>query len=101
MEVAFEGMKYGIVMFGLLLAAAEFLKSIRLLRLKRKFPHINTSYVWVKVLIGLMGLYWAGYYIRSLLNIGIQAHQVWVRGPLMLTLAAFACAAILSLRRPQ
>ena len=100
-SVWFEGMKYGIVFFGLLLAYAEIAKSIKLLRLNKKFPKLtNVTYVWLKFFMGLCGLYWAIYYIRSILDIGLQAHQVWVRGPLMLTIAIFACGALMSLRRP-
>lgn len=98
----FEGMKYGIVLWSALLAYAEIAKSIKLIQQNKNYPKkFHVGYVWIKMAIGLCGVYWIFYYMRSILNIGIQAHQVWVRGPLMLTIALFACGALMSLRRPS
>jgi hypothetical protein len=87
-----EIMKYGIVAVGLLVAYAE-LRQARML--------IHTNYGWTKYGLGIMGLYWSAYYLRSILDIGIASHQIFVRGPLLLTLALIASGAIMSLRRRQ
>lgn len=103
MDIAFESMKYGIVIWSIILAYAEISKSIRLIRYSKKNPllKVNVGYVWIKMAIGFCGIYWTFYYTRSILNVGIPAHQVWVRGPLMLTIALFACGALMSLRRSE
>ncbi len=52
-----------------------------------------------KWVLAILGFYWCGYYIRSILNIGISSHQIWVRSPLFVTLAAILFMGILSLWR--
>lgn len=84
-------MKFAIVAVALLMAYAEIRQALRLK---------GSGYAWVKWCLGIMGLYWAVYYLRSIIGfeLGIT-HQIWVRSPLLLTLAFVAAGAILSLRR--
>jgi hypothetical protein len=102
-DLLFEGMKYGIVLFGLIMAYAEFSQAKELTRIKRLEINVKgksyINYIWVKWGLGIMGAYWAFYYTKSILNIGTPAHQVWVRGPLFITIILVACGALMSLRR--
>ena len=52
-----------------------------------------------KLGISIAGFYWAFYYVRSILDISIPLHQIWVRSPLLWTLAFVLAMGILSLRR--
>lgn len=52
-----------------------------------------------KWILSFLGFYWCGYYVRSILDVGISSHQVWVRSPLFVTLAAILFMGILSLWR--
>lgn len=58
-------------------------------------------WVWINFGFGLMCLYWGLYYLRSAIGIGLGAsHQVFVRTPLLITIAIIGmCATISSLRR--
>ena len=90
-NIILEIMKYFIVIVSLIMAYAE-MKQAR--RLK------GSGYAWVKWCLGVAGLYWAVYYTRSIISLNLgPTHQIWVRSPLLLTLAFVAAGAILSLRR--
>lgn len=67
------------------------------LKLAIKYKGLICAYP--KWIISLLGFYWCGYYIRSILNIGVTGHQIWVRSPLFVTLAAVLFMGILSLWR--
>ena len=83
-------LKYCIVACGLLMAYAEVRQAIRLK---------GVSYAWVKWGLGLMGIYWSFYYFMSIIGKPLASHQVWVRSPLLLTLALVSAGAIMSLKR--
>lgn len=88
---ALDVIKYLIVISSLIMAYAEIAQAVRLK---------GTSYAWIKWALGVMGLYWAGYYIRSILELQIgTTHQIWVRAPLLLTISFVASGAIMSLKR--
>lgn len=90
-NIVLNVMKYLIVAIALLMAYAEIRQAIRM---KGVYGH------WVKWGLGLMGLYWAFYYTRSIIGIELgMTHQIWVRSPLLLTLALVAAGATISLRR--
>jgi len=99
----FEGMKYGIVFFSFIMAYAEIRQAIELSKKKKEellvLRKSNINYIWVKWGLGIMGAYWSLYYTRSILDISISVHQVWVRGPLFITIALVASGALMSLRR--
>lgn len=59
----------------------------------------HERYAWVKLALGVMGLYWGIYYLRSLLGVTLPAHQIWVRAPLVLTGAFVGAGALMSLLR--
>lgn len=91
MKLVMEILKYLIIAAGLMMAYAEMRQAVKL----RK-----ASYVWIKWALGFMGLYWAGYYLLSAAGLIIgSTHQVYVRGPLLLTIALVAAGALKSLRR--
>ena len=83
-------MKYLIVAASLLMAYAEFRQAISL---KGK------PYAWAKWALGAMGIYWAFYYVQSILGGLITSHQIWVRSPLLLTISLIAAGALMSVRR--
>lgn len=77
-------------MVGLLMAYAEFAQA----KIYRRS--------WVKWGLGVMGLYWAAYYIYSLIqaltDLRLPAHQIFVRSGLLITLSLVASGAFLTLR---
>ena len=84
-------MKFLIIIASLVMAYAEIRQAVRLR---------GSGYAWVKWALGVMGLYWAFYYTRSIIGVDIGlTHQIWVRSPLLLTISFVAAGAILSLRR--
>lgn len=89
-NIVLNVMKYCIVAVSLLMAYAEIRQAIRM---KGVYGH------WVKWALGLMGVYWAFYYTQSILGGLLSSHQIWVRSPLLLTLALVAAGATISLRR--
>ena len=88
----FESLKYFMVACGIILGCCSF-KLARKLR-KRKF-----DFNWLIWSLSFFGFYWAGYYLRSILDISINLHQVWVRTPLLLTLGVVTAGIIALLRR--
>ena len=86
--------KYLIVIFALLMAYAEIRQAVRLK---------GTGYAWIKWCLGFAGIFWAGYYIQSILqslfDFGLPAHQIYVRGGILFTVAFVAAGALISLRR--
>ena len=101
--LSLEGMKYAIVFFSLIMAYAEIRQAIELSKKRRQelivLKKSNINYIWIKWGLGIMGFYWAGYYIRSILDISIFVHQVFVRGGILVTIALVASGALMSLRR--
>jgi hypothetical protein len=90
-NIVLEAMKYGIILIGLVVAYAEIRQAVALK---------ETNYWGIKAALGIMGIYWTLYYFRSVLNIVPgPAHQIFVRGPLLLTLSLIAAGAIMSLKR--
>jgi hypothetical protein len=98
-----EGMKYGIVLFSFLMAYAEIKQAIYLSKIRKQeillSKKSNINYIWVKWGLGIIGVYWAAYYIRSILGISVPLHQVFVRGAIFVTVALVASGALMSLRR--
>ena len=91
-SVILIGMKACIVAVSLILTYAEIRQAIRLK---------GSGYAWIKWALGILGIYWAFYYTQSLVIPGgiLNGHQIYVRSPLLLTLAFVAAGAIFSLRR--
>jgi len=90
-SVILNMMKFAIVAVALLMAYAEIRQAIKIK---------GCGYAWVKWWLGVMGIYWAAYYTRSLFGVDLgMTHQVWVRSPILLTLSLVAAGAIMSLRR--
>lgn len=83
-------MKYFIVAAALIMAYAEVMQALKY----RREP-----WSWVKWALGIMALYWAFYYLQSILGGIISSHQIWVRSPLLLTISLVGANAIMSLRR--
>lgn len=54
-----------------------------------------------KFVLAFLGFYWCFYYAQSILVVGgiFQAHQIWVRSPLFVTLTAILFMGLLSLWR--
>lgn len=89
-NIVLNVMKYCIVAVSLLMAYAEIRQAIRMKGVYGR---------WVKWALGLMGIYWAFYYTQSIFGGLLASHQIWVRSPLLLTLALVAAGATISLRR--
>lgn len=85
-----ELMKYAIVVAGLSIAISGVI-------VFRK--HKTEDFRWVCLVLSGMGLYWASYYLQSILKLGLQSHQIYVRGPLLFTLSMIAALFIILLRR--
>ena len=88
-SVVLNLMKYCIVAVALVLAYVE---------TRRAISMRGTGYGWIFWSLSFIGVYWAFYYTQSILGGLIPAHQVWVRSPLLITLALVAAGAIMSLR---
>jgi|LSQX01.3.fsa_nt_gb hypothetical protein len=86
----YELEKYAIVLVSLVMAYAEFAQFFR---------HKRT---WVKFALGLIALYWAGYYtfsiMRGLFGWQIYDHQTYVRSGILLTVALVGANAMMTLR---
>ena len=87
---AYEFEKYVIVCVSLFMAYAEFAQYARYRR------------SWSKLALGFMGLYWAGYYaysiIRSVLDLRLPSHQIFVRSGILLTVSFVGANAMLTLK---
>lgn len=90
----FDLMKGGVALFAALMAYNQ-IGQARLLR-KRSMPGM-----WIHLGAGVMGIYWCLYYLRSWSGLfePFNMHQVYIRGPLMITLAIFAAAGAYAIRR--
>lgn len=90
----FELMKGGVALFAGLMAYTQ-IGQARLLH-KRGMPGM-----WIHLFAGVLGIYWCLYYLRSWSNLfePFNMHQVYIRGPLMLTLAVYAAAGAYAMRR--
>jgi hypothetical protein len=89
----FELMKGGVAIFAFLMASTQIHQGF-LLR-KRKLPGM-----WIHLLIGISGMYWGWYYTRLLFDFpAFNSHQVYIRGPLMITFALIAAAGAYAVRR--
>lgn len=90
MDILYEIEKGIIVIVALLMAYAEFRQAMRYRR------------SWVKWGLGFMGVYWAVYYtysfVRSIMGIRLEAHQIFVRSGILVTIALVASGAFLTLR---
>lgn len=90
-SIVLEVLRYFIVAVGLLMCYVEVRQALRL-------KHVN--YAWVKWGLGVMGLYWAFYYLINIIESQLfVGHQIWVRSPLLLTLSLITAGEILSLKR--
>jgi hypothetical protein len=82
----YECEKYLIVLAGLALAVIE---------LRLYFKHIRSA---KKILIASVGLYWASYYIwsiiRPLIDADFIAHQIFVRPGILFTVSVILAQAI-------
>lgn len=87
-----EAIKYGIVIVCLIGGIAE----MKIALLKK-----GTHYAWIKWALGWMLIYWAGYYtfsiIRSLFGFTLEAHQIFVRAGIFLTVSFVTAGALRSL----
>lgn len=61
--------------------------------------HKGTPIAIIDWMIAGIGLYWAFYYVQSILGGLVTPHQVWVRSPLLVTLALFIAKGLTNLRR--
>jgi hypothetical protein len=90
MDWLYEVEKIVIVIVGLLMAYAEWQQAIKYRR------------SWVKWGLGFMGIYWAVYYIYSIVRevtgASLPTHQIFVRAGILLTLSLVASGAFLTLR---
>jgi len=90
MNVLYELEKGVIVIVALFMAYAEIAQA----RLYRRS--------WVKWGLGFMGIYWAIYYLYSIIqniyDLRLPTHQIFVRSGLLVTLSLVAAGAILTLR---
>lgn len=86
----YEFEKVAIVLVSLLMAYAEF---------AQYFRHRKS---WIKFALGLMAMYWAVYYsysiYRTMFNIYLNAHQIFVRSGILLTIALVAANALITLQ---
>ncbi len=86
----YEFEKVAIVLVSLLMAYAEF---------AQYFRHRKS---WIKFALGLMAMYWAVYYsysiYRAMFNIYLNAHQIFVRSGILLTIALVAANALITLQ---
>ena len=86
----YELEKYAIVIVGLVMAYAEF---------AQYFKHRKS---WIKLALGFMGLYWAGYYAysiyRTMFDISLSTHHVFVRSGILLTVALVGGNALMTLK---
>jgi hypothetical protein len=86
----YELEKYAIVVVALVMAYAEF---------AQYFKHRKS---WIKFALGVMALYWAAYYsysiYRVLFNVYLNAHQIFVRSGILLTLALVGANALMTLQ---
>jgi hypothetical protein len=91
-SAALELLKYPIVLVGLTMA---------IVHIKLAIKYKGMPCAWTKWGIALMGIYWAFYYMQSIVIKGgiFSGHQVWVRSPILVTLALVTAMGILSLRR--
>ena len=65
---------------------------------KKRFYGITGA--WVHYALSIMMVYWAFYYLRSLLDYPVfNNHQIFVRAPLMLTIALIGATGAYGSRR--
>jgi len=83
--------KYAIVIIGFVMAYAEIRQAIIFKK------------AWTKWTLGFMGLYWAGYYIysiiRPLFKISLPTHHVFVSAGVLMTISFITANALMTLRR--
>ena len=86
----YELEKYAIVVVALIMAYAEF---------AQYFKHRKS---WIKFALGMMAVYWAAYYVFSILRAIFEwrflDHQVFVRSGILLTLALVGANAFMTLQ---
>ena len=89
----FEWMKIAIVFAGLYAAITQIWQGVKMYRMK-------FASAWVHFGLGVMGLYWLWYYMRSALDAPVlNTHQIYVRGPLLLTIVLIGAAGAFAVRR--
>lgn len=92
-SIILELLKYFMVIFGFSIVIIY----ARLAKIYRK-----EACFLVKCGISILGFYWAGYYLKSILDIAIgPTHQIFVRVPLVVTLVGIFAMGILSLRKME
>lgn len=88
-DLFYELMKVAIVIAGLLMAYAEFAQASKYRR------------GWIKVGLGVMGLYWAAYYTYSLMRVyfgwAFPEHRVFVRSGILIIISLVASGAFVTL----
>jgi len=89
-DMLYELEQYVIVIVGLLMAYAEFKQAA-------KYHH-----TWIKIGLGVMGLWWAAYYIYTILRVyfgwNFPEHRVFVRSGILLTISLITSGAFITLR---
>lgn len=89
----FEGMKVAIVIASLYAATTQIWQFVKLTKIK-------SVSAWVHLGLGIMSIYWGAYYLRSVLDFPpFNAHQVYIRGPLLITIVLFGAAGAYAVRR--
>jgi len=61
----------------------------------------GTGAGFIKIVLGVLGIYFSGYFLRIVLDIdlGTISHPVWVGTPLLIFISTVAAGAYLSSRR--
>lgn len=86
-------MKFGVVLASFYAVITQFYQACLMTR-RRK------SSAWVHYALAGVCLYWMAYYLRSIIGIELGVgHQVFVRAPLMLTIALIGAAGAYAVRR--
>ena len=89
----FEGMKIAIVIAAIYAAVTQLWQS------KKMFDR-NISSSWVHFGLGIFMLYWGLYYARSSMGFTpFNAHQIYVRAPLLVTIVLIGAAGAYAIRR--
>lgn len=89
----FEGMKIAIVIAAIYASVTQFWQA-------KKMFDLGISSAWVHFGLGVFMLYWGLYYARSSLDfVPFNAHQIYIRAPLLITIVLVGAAGAYGIRR--
>ena len=89
----FEGMKIAIVIAATYASVTQFWQSIKMF-------NRSISSAWVHFGLGVFMFYWGLYYARSILGfVPFNAHQIYIRAPLLITIVLVGAAGAYAVRR--